>query len=180
MISFELCANDTDLEQILALQRSNHASVIDPALWDSEGFVTVEYDVPTLALIQGPYRHAIARVDGQVMAYALVLLRQNQAAVPFLAPMFEAIDKAVALGRTGGKSNYLVMGQICVAPALRGQGVFRGLYDTMRQQMRDHFDFIATEVAFTNPRSVRAHQRVGFKSINEDSPDWQIIAWDWT
>ena len=71
------------------------------------------------------------------------------------------------------------MGQVCLADGYRGQGVFRGLYHTLREEMRHDFDFVATDVSRRNLRSMHAHAAIGFKEINQGSP-WQVIVWDWT
>jgi predicted GNAT superfamily acetyltransferase len=92
-------------------------------------------------------------------------------------PMFDAMDAAPAMqGR-----RYLAMGQVCVAEALRGSGAFTAMYHGMRDQMRRDFDEIATEVSAHNPRSMRAHAKVGFREIARSGPDkgWVVISWDW-
>jgi RimJ/RimL family protein N-acetyltransferase len=72
------------------------------------------------------------------------------------------------------------MGQICVAKAFRGQGVFDGLYAKMRTICAGEFDFTITEVAARNTRSMRAHERVGFKTLHQyddtsSGETWRLI-----
>jgi RimJ/RimL family protein N-acetyltransferase len=74
------------------------------------------------------------------------------------------------------------MGQICVAKKYRKQGIFRGLYAFYKEELQDQFDFLITDVAVINERSMQAHEAVGFKKIDtyeEDAVVWNIIAWDW-
>jgi len=45
------------------------------------------------------------------------------------------------------------------------------------------FDFLITEVAAINQRSMNAHESIGFKMIDsyeEDGINWNIMLWDWT
>ncbi|MEO6917714.1 MAG: hypothetical protein ABI171_01465 [Collimonas sp.] len=59
----------------------------------------------------------------------------------------------------------------------------RKFYETQREKMRADFDFIVTEVSVNNPRSLRAHQQVGFREIAHggvDAVEWCVVAWDWS
>ncbi|MBU1821811.1 MAG: GNAT family N-acetyltransferase, partial [Bacteroidetes bacterium] len=79
------------------------------------------------------------------------------------------------------ESNYYVMGQICVAEAWRGQGVFDGLYQHHRAVFSPAYKLLVTEVSKSNTRSMRAHERVGFRTIyeHEDHVDiWNVVAWE--
>ena len=75
---------------------------------------------------------------------------------------------------------YVVMGQVCVDKAHRGQGIFDGLYLQMQKVMKGHFEYIITEVATRNTRSMRAHERVGFTNeliyTADNEEEWAIIA----
>jgi L-amino acid N-acyltransferase YncA len=75
------------------------------------------------------------------------------------------------------------MGQVCVAEGYRSMGIFDGMYLKLREHCRANFDFVVTQVAERNPRSLRAHYRVGFETV-EIYPDeyagevWHVIALD--
>ena len=74
------------------------------------------------------------------------------------------------------------MGQVCVDKAYRGKGVFDMLYQHHKQVLKDRFDFVVTEISTNNLRSVRAHEKVGFKNIHtyKDAVDeWSVVLWDW-
>ena len=160
-----------DLEQIIALQRSNLPGAAPGQ--DEQGFVSLVYTVPLLESVCGPHRHVIAKDGDKVIGYTLVLLQESKEHFPEIADMFGAVDAWRAPG-----TRYFVMGQVCVADGYRGQGVFRGLYHKLRDTMRAHFDFVATDVSRKNIRSMNAHAGVGFREINDGSP-WQVIVWDW-
>ena len=75
------------------------------------------------------------------------------------------------------------MGQIAVAPSHRGTGVFDALYAEHRARYQERFDLVVTEVATRNTRSLRAHQRVGFRTVTtyrDATDEWALIAWSWT
>eukprot|EP00977_Amphora_coffeiformis_P003966 scaffold795_cov187-Amphora_coffeaeformis.AAC.7 len=74
---------------------------------------------------------------------------------------------------------YCLMGQVCVAQEYRGRGVMEGLYQGLRRILSHHFDFIVTAISSGNPRSLRAHAKVGFQTLCEDDKGWKIVIWDW-
>lgn len=74
MLSYSTAKTHSDLEQILALQRSNLPGAASTETQDKEGFVTLEYSVAILEAAPGQYRHVIAKDGEQVVGYALVLL----------------------------------------------------------------------------------------------------------
>ncbi|PFH12333.1 acetyltransferase (GNAT) family protein [Collimonas sp. PA-H2] len=183
MITFELSCKVDELEQIVDLQRLNRLDAVAAELRGTEGFVTMEYTVDELQLMRGAYRHVLAKCDGAVIGYALVMLKECRTSFPFLDNMFRDAEAAVFNGMPMRDNAYFVMGQVCVGQAFRGQGVFRKLYETLRAQMRADFDFVVTEVSLQNPRSMRAHQRVGFRDIAEadaEPSEWRVIVWDWS
>src|SRR5262249_24579419 len=119
---------------------------------------------------------SIVAYDGETLAgYALVMPVECRQWLPVLQPMFARLD-ALKVQR------YYVMGQICVAQAYRGRGVFDALYREHRERLSPQFDACVTEVATRNMRSMRAHQRVGFTELEryrDATDEWSLIAWRW-
>jgi GNAT superfamily N-acetyltransferase len=176
-VTVGLAESDRDLEGILALQRASRAPTAD-------GFVTVEH---TLDILRALHAHApsiVARdAGGNIVGYALVMVKETRALVPVLDPMFvmiEALPPGTICGRPDAR--WYVMGQVAVAPSHRGTGVFTRLYEEHRARYSDRFDAVITEVSVRNPRSLRAHERVGFRTISRYSDatdDWAVVAWEW-
>src|SRR5688572_9351574 len=141
-----------DFEEILALQAANRAPTAD-------GFVTVQHSVDILRRMHALGPSVVAREPvwprGRVIAYALTMMPECRALLPILEPMFASLD-ALQLGR------FYVMGQICVDEVHRGGGIFDALYRKHRALYADRFDLLVTEISTNNPRSMRAHERVGF------------------
>lgn len=177
MITYGTANSDDDLRQILLLQKQNLPANISAGEARSQGFVTVEHDFGLLKKMNAPHPHIVARDGGEVIAYALVMLPSFEKEIPVLVPMFRQINGIGYKGGLLGESNYFVMGQVCVAKAYRGQGVFAGLYREMKKRMSPHFDYIITEVAKSNGRSLRAHEKVGFEKVHEyaDGEQWELL-----
>lgn len=181
-IIYTVVATDADLYGILRLQRDNLPSEISRKEALEQGFVTIEHDFALLQRMNSPYPHIIARDGQNVVGYTLVMEREFREEIPVIAPMFDQIDGISFQGRPLKDANFFIMGQVCVAKAYRGQGVFQCLYQEMARRMSPHFDYIITEISRRNPRSVRAHQKVGFVTIREytavDGEEWLIVLWN--
>lgn len=177
MLDYNIAKTDQDLHQILHLQARNLPHNISDEEAKTQGFVTVHHDFDLLKRMNDPYPHIVARDGGQVVGYALVMLRSFQNDIPVLAPMFQKIDGTVYKGERLEDTKYFVMGQVCIDKNYRGKSVFAGLYREMQRQMRPHFDYIITEVDKQNTRSLRAHEKVGFEKIREyySRVDWVIL-----
>jgi predicted GNAT family N-acyltransferase len=167
-----------ELEQIRTLQLQNSSQNITSEEKLQEGFVTVQHTVALLEQMNTACAHIIAKDEEKVVGFALVMLSSFRNKIEVLIPMFERIDSLIPTGKS-----YVIMGQVCVDKNYRKQGIFRGLYDFYRTQLQQEFDFLITEVAAINQRSMNAHESIGFKTIDsyeEDGIIWNIMLWDWT
>ena len=177
-----LAATREDLQDILALQRENLRDHVSPEDARSEGFVTVAHTLESLEQMHALAPSVIAREGDALAGYALTMPLEARDAAPVLAPMFALFDGLVWQGRPLAESRYYVMGQVCVARAFRGQGVFDALYRGHREAYAKRFDFMVTEIATRNTRSMRAHARVGFQVLTtyrDDLDEWAVVLWDW-
>lgn len=181
-LKYQLSRDKRDLRQVLDLQAQNLDGRLSVEETRSEGFVTVQHTLESLKNICGSHGHMLAFEQGQLVAYALVMLKAYAHCIPVLEPMFSQINRLTYRGESLLDQPYLVMGQVCIDKAYRGSGVFKELYHQMAQHLSPYFRYIITEVATRNPRSIRAHQKVGFQTIHQfkdATDDWQIILWDW-
>jgi L-amino acid N-acyltransferase YncA len=164
---------------MLALQQRNLPQNITKAEAQEQGFVTVEHDEDLLWEMNQKYPHTIAMADDKIVGYALVMTQNFKHRIPILLPMFAQIDKLAYQGKSLSAYRYFIMGQVCIDKAFRGKGIFKGLYQAMGEQLKNDFDFIITEVSHRNTRSLRAHEKVGFKTLLDyQSPDgehWKMI-----
>lgn len=182
LITAGLACTREDLRDILDLQRANLEAALSATEVRAQGFVTVAHTLEILEQMHALAASVIARApDGALAGYALTMLPACRGLLPVLAPMFALLDTLAIDGRPLRSSRFYVMGQICVARRFRGSGVVEALYHEHAARYRDRFDWIVTEVATRNERSLRAHARIGFREIarNRDAADeWSIIAWD--
>ncbi len=172
-------AAPADLPAILALQRANLKSSLTPADIREQGFVTLVHSLDELERMHELAPSVVAEVEDEVVGYALTMLLEARPLVPALEPMFAALAGARFRGRPLATLRFYVMGQICVARAERGSGVFSALYAGHDALYGDRFDCIVTEVSAQNARSLRAHEKVGFErsvSYTDGGDEWLVLA----
>ena len=181
MFAYGPTTTDAHLQQVMALQKANLPRNISIEEAREQGFVTVDHDMETLRDMNTPYCHSAAWAAEELAGYALVMETRFSARIPVLVPMFELLDGIIWRGKLLKEWDYFVMGQVCVAKPYRGKGVFRGLYFNMRERLSTYFDLVVTEISTRNPRSIRAHEKVGFDTIHEyadpDGEHWVVVGW---
>jgi GNAT superfamily N-acetyltransferase len=184
-LTYDFAQTDADLLGIQILQEQNVAAVLSAKELADEGFVTARHDLDLLREMNHPFPHVLARDGKKVVGYALVMEKAFSLHLPVLIPMFEKINQLYYQNSALAEQSWFVMGQICIAKQYRGQGVFQNLYAKMRAGMSASFRYVITQIAQRNPRSIRAHEKVGFQPIHAYSDpkfgeDWVIVLWDWS
>jgi hypothetical protein len=179
MVTFHGVEKEQELLAILALQAANLPLSISPEEAREQGFLTVKHSLNILQTMNEPYAHTIAKDGDQLAGYALTMTNDFRGHLPILDPFFERLDGLKWNDRSLKSMDYVLMGQVCVAKAYRGQAVFAGLYQKMQERMAPHFELIVTEISGRNKRSLRAHEKVGFADIlHYTAPDgepWVIV-----
>ena len=175
MIDSKLTSSSEEIQEIIQLQGDNLLENVSEEDRSQQGFLTVKHSFDQLMSWHQNKPHTIAVSNGQVIGYAISMLPEYRHQVPVLVPMFEKIDQNMKSG-----IDYLVMGQICIHKDYRGKGIFRGLYQTMKQNC-SKYDWIITEVDTSNIRSINAHKAIGFQelfSYESNGQIWSLIYLD--
>jgi L-amino acid N-acyltransferase YncA len=179
-LTYQTAETEEDFQGILALQKENHLRTLDSL---DQGFVTVLHRLEDIKKMNGFAPHVIAKEGNKVAAYALAMTVDSREDVPVLIPMFHQFDHLDLKGKKVSEYHYLVVGQVCVGKEYRGKGVFDQLYQKYKEVHSSAFDFVITEIATNNIRSLKAHQRIGFSEIHKFTDpipmDWSIVVWDW-
>ena len=179
------CRSQTiaDLEGILQLQQLNLRKNLTEEEINTQGFVTVEHTFSQLKGLNDREPHVIALADSRIIGYVLAMTRASQADIPILVPMFKAFEAISFQGKPFSDHHYILCGQACVDKNFRGMGILDGCYRAFRDYYGEKYDFVATEIARTNPRSLRAHERIGFSPIHTYfdplGTEWMVVVWDW-
>ncbi|MBS1505644.1 MAG: GNAT family N-acetyltransferase [Bacteroidetes bacterium] len=176
--------SDQDLEQILLLQQKNLPKNLPQEEIDREGFVTVMHRFEDLKKMNGYEQSVIAKEHDEVVAYLIAMTEKSKQDIPVLVPMFEVFNEIIFKGKKISEYKYMVVGQVCVAKEFRGLRLLDACYAEYKKIFSGKYAFAITEISKKNPRSLKAHERIGFKTVHEyiDSfgVDWCIVLWDWS
>jgi len=174
---------DSQIEEILQLQKKNLKSALDKDVIVTDGFVTCDHDLKLLKKMNTPHSHVIGVFDSKVIGYCLVMSPIWKDELEVLKSMFAMIERQSWDNKMITSSDYITMGQVCIDKEHRGKGVFRKMYDHYRHVLSPHFKYCITEVATSNHRSRDAHQAIGFEPLlsyqASDGHSWELIIWDW-
>jgi len=183
MIDITISSTSQDLEGIIKLQKKNLRHDLTETEIKEQGFVTVAHQLEDLTKMHEFEKNIIAKNGDEVIAYVIGMTEQSKNDIPVLVDMYESFDHLQYDGKPVSAYRYIVVGQVCVDKAYRGQGIFDSIYQAYKTHFNGRFDFAITEVAAINFRSARAHKRVGFKEIGRTTDsngiDWSIVLWDW-
>lgn len=183
MVEITIAVNPDDLLQIYRLSSANLKQNLSSGEQREEGFVTWLYSIELLRQMHALAPSIIARDGNSIAAYALTALRECSSFHPDLKEMFQNLLEVNYQGKPLSSHNFYCMGQICVAKEYRGKGLVKALYQKHKEIYSHQYDFLLTEISTCNHRSLKAHQKVGFKTVHthRDALDeWDVLVWDWT
>lgn len=175
-------STNEELIGILHLQALNLRKNIDTATAADQGFLTAEYTLNYLQEMHKVAPSIIAKDGDKVVGYALVATKEVRNGHDLMADLFNVIDTKTYKGQLLKEVNYVVVGQLCVGEGYRGQGLVKRLYDHFRDCLAAEYEYLITDVAQANVRSLNAHKKSGFQVIDTlvyGGIGWDIVLWDW-
>ncbi len=182
MVQVTRASSEADLIGIQALQTANLKRIIGEAEAAKEGFVTAEYSLELLKAMHALGASIIAKDGDTVVGYALVTTKEIYGQHELLDDLFNVLNKLNFEGKQLKESPYVLVGQLCVGKGYRGIGLVQQMYNYFKECYHTQFDYLITDVADNNPRSLKAHIKSGFQvihSIDYGGVRWDIVLWDW-
>ena len=167
-MNIKLADTKEELLGILKVQAQNHRDNLSNEALHQYGYVTVKHTYEMLEKMNAKARQVIATVNNEVVAYALVMMKEFKDLIPVLVPMYGTFEKVEYNGKKLNELNYYVMGQICVRDDFKRKGIFKKLYEKHKEEYSKYFDYCLTEVSSNNIPSMIAHEKVGFKTVYTD------------
>ena len=164
-ILYNVVKSHEDLAQILSLQRQNLPSNISMKEARKEGYVTLKHDLDLLTNMNSPYPHVVAKCNGELVGYALVMLRKFSKELPILYPMFEQLQKITYKSKKLDQQSYFIMGQVCIKKGFRGKGILKNMYLELRNRMKRDFDYMVTEISAKNQGQLKHIQNLVLKKF---------------
>ena len=183
MLTAKLVTEESELEQIAQLSAANLSTNISAETKAKEGFVTWVYPQETLYALHVLVPSVIVMDGDKLAGYAITLTKECVTIYPPLAGTVDYVSTIDYKGKPLIDYPVYFMGQICVDKDYRGQGVVEMLYEYHRKQFSPQYSMLITEISTKNPRSSKAHEKVGFKVLDthhENDEEWDLVVWDWT
>jgi hypothetical protein len=183
MLTAQLVSTEKEIEQIAALSAANLSANISAETKAKEGFVSWIYDPATLQTLHAFAPSVIVKDRDVLAGYAITLTPASLEAYPAAIPTYNHASALIYKGRSIGERRFYLMGQICIAEPYRGKGLVDVLYQGHRRFYSHQYDCIVTEISTANPRSLKAHRKVGFEIIDthlDPEGQWDVVVWDWS
>ena len=182
MLQPTLVTNKDELVQIHKLNQKNLKQNLTLAEQKEQGFITWLYSIELLEKMHELAPSVVVK-DGDVVAgYALTTLKESASFHPDFHAMFEKLASVQYRGKPLYSYSLYCMGQLCVAKEYRGKGIVEMLYQKHKELYSTEYDFILTEISTRNYRSIKAHEKVGFRSIHrytDEMDEWDVVVWNW-
>jgi len=182
MLTATTVTTEKELGQIHQLNQQSLRQNLDEKEKKQEGFVTWLYSMELLRQMHELEPSIIVKDKDEVIAYALVTPREAGIFHHDLKTMVDNLQTLSYNDKPLNDYSWYVMGQVCIDKFYRGKGVFNMLYQKHKELYGHKYDLLVTEISVHNPRSLRAHEKVGFKIIHtyHDALDeWAVVVWDW-
>jgi len=181
-IEIKLVETEAELQGIRDLQEANLSSNLSAEEAAAEGFVTASYSLDFLRVMHQAHPSVIAKHGEHVVGYALVATQAVRSQHDLLAGLFDEIDEIIYQGRPIRERNYVVVGQLCVGKGYRAIGLATRMYEHYRASLSSRYDSCLTDVVQANIRSLRAHEKTGFRivgTLEYGGVGWDVVMWDW-
>jgi len=185
MISVGIVQSEEDLSAIIALLQLNLRRNLSLDMQNSDGFVSIEYELSFLRKINELAPSIIAKDStSKLVGYALTVLPEIAPQLPEFDKFISLINKLEYKGKPLRNYTYYIMGQVCIANGFRGQNIFDRMFHKHRELYADRYQLLITYISDKNVRSLRAHTRVGFETVHSFTSAtsdelWHIVLWDW-
>ena len=171
-----------ELVGIKRLQSENLKGNLTVEEMEQEGFLTAEYTLDFLEELHAIEPSIIAVENDKVIGYALVVTKKSIGHHPLLDDLFAQVDGYSFNGNDLRETDYVLVGQLCVAKTHRGIGVVQGMYDFYRKALWRKYAYCVTDVDEKNPRSIKSHLKTGFEilgTIAYSGNRFYVVIWDW-
>lgn len=182
MFEVTTVSSSNELHQIHSLNLVNLRQRLSDSEKSTEGFVTWLYSLELLEKMHQLAPSVIVKFENKVIGYALTTLQESSNFHADLDAMFLHLKHVLYQERSLYSYHYYCMGQICIDKKFRGQGIVNLLYQEHKRKYGQLYDFILTEISTNNPRSLKAHLKIGFVIIDtytDDKDEWHVVVWNW-
>jgi hypothetical protein len=159
-------AETEDFESLVSLQNLNLASNLSDEQ-RRDGFLSVRFSAEQFADMNDDLCVVVAVEEKIVKAFLSASTVQFNA--PFALPktMIDRLPQVIYDSKPLSDWFVCIAGPICIDADLRGQGLLKMLYDCFYNIAPVQYELATLFVAVDNRRSIRAHEKLGMRIIDE-------------
>jgi hypothetical protein len=172
-------ATSEDFSAILEVQAANFIGNLNDAARQN-GFLSVEFTREQIEEMADHVGIIVARDETGVAGYLCASACEFNRSFPLIADMMQQFNRIDYRGRSLTSYRVFIYGPVCIDRPYRGQGLLRGLYETLKQEVAGPYDVGVAFVAEDNPHSFRAHvDGLGMDRVGEflfDAKRYHILA----
>lgn len=154
-----------DIPEVAKLQEKYHVSTISEED-KPDGFVTTLFTKEQFKrLIKDENGLAIACDGENIVGYAMAASWEYWSEWPLFQHMIKDLPITTYMGQKLSMENSYQYGPICVHRDYRNSDVFPNLFEFSRTQMEKRYPILITFINQINPRSYKAHTKIGLDVI---------------
>lgn len=160
-------ANVEDISLVSKLQQKYHINYISKE--DKvDGFVTTLFSENQLKKLIEEENGLFIACDGdEIIGYAMAASWDYWSEWPLFQHMIKDLQYTEYMGKTLSLENSYQYGPIAIHRDYRGSDVFPNLFEFCRIEMNKKYPILITFINKMNPRSFKAHQKLGLDIIKE-------------
>lgn len=154
-----------DIEAVAQLQEKYHISTISEED-KADGFVTTLFSKEQFkSLIEEEKGLSIACDGEKVVGYAMAASWKYWSEWPLFQHMIKDLPDTNYLDKILSTDNSYQYGPICIHKDYRGSDLLPNLFEFSRSQMANRYPILITFINQINPRSLKAHTKLGLDII---------------
>ena|SRR3990167_5633721 len=159
----------SDFEKMVTLQNKNLKSALNQSE-NLDGFLTASFSAEEFKSMDNDLC-VIVCADGQnIVAYACASSIEYNKNFPLIATMIKQFPQIIYKNKPLVSYNSFIYGPACIDREYRGKGVLNNIFSKMRDfllQEHQQFELLTTIISVENERSIKAHEKLGMKSVGQ-------------
>ncbi len=159
-------ARMTDFGSLVLLQKSNLATNLSDDK-KRDGFLTVNFSAEQFADMNDDLSVIVGVQENVVRAFLCASSVQFNTSFALPKAMIDRFPRAIYDSKPLSDWCACISGPVCIDAALRGQGILKMLYECLDTTAPVQFELATVFVSLDNPRSIKAHEKLGMRIVDE-------------
>lgn len=160
-------ASGADFEGMVKLQDLNLVSKISDEQ-KKDGFLSAAFSAAQFESMDND-GCVIVGFENEVKAFLCASTPMFNLPFPLPSAMIERFASIDFNGKKLSQLQTIITGPVCIVESWRGKGVIEKLYEALYKELHGQYDAAVVFVSVENPRSIKAHEKLGMSVVDEFS-----------